>query len=502
MINCVLHRSMLAGRPLVLGFPKLTSCAPPATVFGFAKRNSYPSSIPRILSATRWRRAIAAAHSGSDSAHTPESSGSIADESTHPETEYCIVNFYHLVDIERPHKVVAEHAEFLQGRDVRGRIYISEQGINAQYGGLRKDAIAYVQWLAKEHPLFQGLRYTVFPADDHMFPKLRLKYKPNLISLAGGMAGVPVTEPSARATPVPPAEWRRMLSQGINGAKPLVLDVRNGYEWDAGHFVGAERPHEDEFSQTPTEATPTEVPLPLQGAEPNTPVMMYCTGGIRCDVYSAYLKNKGYRNLYTLEGGIQNYMRNEGLDHWNGSLFVFDGRMAIRPDKDEEAPLQAAAPCQVCGGDAVLPHANCANIDCNKLFIACDACKTKLRGCCCEDCVDAPRLLRPTKTAGLYGNWTQYIDADDPDVAQAMASGRGHGRISRRRKRQQALKEREQAKRVLKLERRRYAKEALAKAVEGRREVENESREYKLARLRELRQQMMTKKQSNVEHVV
>ena len=409
--------------------------------------------------------------------------------------EYCIVNFYHLVDIAQPHRVVKEHMDFLENKEVRGRIYISEQGINAQYGGLKSYAVGYAEWLAKTQPLFEGLRYSVYPADGHMFPKLRIKYRPNLISLAGGMATIPVTDPSARAIPVKPEEWKRMLSEGIAGRRPVVLDVRNGYEWDAGHFEGAERPEEEEFNQTPTEATPVNVPAPLDSVDEDTPVMMYCTGGIRCDVYSTYLKQKGYKNLYTLEGGIQNYLKSEGLKHWNGSLFVFDGRMAIRPDGDEDAPLEAAVPCQVCGAKAALPHINCANIDCNKLFIACDKCKVDWRGCCCETCMDAPRLLRPLKTKGQYGNWTHYVDSEDEDVALTMSSGRSAGRISRRRKRQQALKEREKAKRALKVERRRSAKEALAKALADRAnepKSDVESLNDRLQKLREHRQSLLS----------
>ena len=130
--------------------------------------------------------------------------------------------------------------------------------------------------------------------------------------------------------------------------------------------------------------------------------MMYCTGGIRCDVYSAYLKKKGFKNLYTLEGGIQNYMRQEGLDHWNGSLYVFDGRMAIRPNKDVDEPLVAAADCLLCREPAVLPHLNCSNVDCNRLFLSCDSCKQKYKGCCCQACMGAPRMLRPIKPEGHY----------------------------------------------------------------------------------------------------
>lgn len=411
-----------------------------------------------------------------------------------PAKEYVIVNFYHLVDIERPYEVINQHKAWMEGKDVRGRIYISEQGINAQYGGVKEDAVGYAQWL-EQQPMFKGLFYTVWPVTEHMYPRLRLKYRPNLISLAGGMKELPITKPEARAIPTPPAEWKRMLSEGATSGKPpLVLDVRNSYEWDAGHFVGAERPLEDNFHETPTEALPTQIPPYLENADPDQPVMIYCTGGIRCDVYGTYLRQKGFNKLYTLEGGIQNYMRTEGLDHWNGSLFVFDGRMAIRPNKDEEAPLAAAAPCSVCGAEAVLPHMNCANIDCNKLFIACDACKTKFKGCCCEACQEAPRLLRPAKTRGLYGNWSEY--AEEEQGTQAMALGRGEGRISRRRKRQQAMKVREQAKRAVKVERRHRAKELMA-AAEQRGEVpppggaaEQAERLARLERLRELRERL------------
>ena len=87
---------------------------------------------------------------------------------------------------------------------------------------------------------------------------------------------------------------------------------------------------QENFNETPTEISSSEsIPSYLQGKDLATPVMMYCTGGIRCDVYSAHLRDKGFNNLYTLEGGIQNYLREEGHEMWRGSLFVFDGRMAV-----------------------------------------------------------------------------------------------------------------------------------------------------------------------------
>jgi len=419
------------------------------------------------------------------------------------QAEYVVINFYHFVDIDRPHSVIQAHKEFLKDKDVRGRIYFSEQGVNAQFGGPRKDAVEYAEWVTKTQPLFLGVKYKVKmdTTNEHQYPKMRVQYKPNLISLAGGMSELPVTDPAARATPLNSSQWKDFMNNGVHGQKPVVLDVRNSYEWDAGHFVGAKRPLEKEFSETPTESTPVDVPRYLQEADPDTPVMMYCTGGIRCDVYSAYLKKKGYTNLYTLEGGVQTYMKEEGLDKWNGSLFVFDGRLAIRPNKDEDAPLEAAAPCSLCGGTAELPHRNCANLDCNKLFMACSGCKTQLKGCCCEACITAPRLLRPMKMTGQYERWTQYREeGSDSDDSQEdkMGAGRGERRISRRRKRQAAkLKDKEIAKRVLKVERRRHAKEAMAAALgsknleNGDDSTENEDNE-RMVRLRELRERLQS----------
>lgn len=105
--------------------------------------------------------------------------------------------------------------------DLRGRIYISPQGVNAQYGGTVKEATAYAKWVESQ-PGFSGLRFTVWPATDHSFPKLRLKYKPNLISLAGGMQALPITDPSQRATPLEPADWKRMIVEAQVGVASVA----------------------------------------------------------------------------------------------------------------------------------------------------------------------------------------------------------------------------------------------------------------------------------------
>ena len=132
---------------------------------------------------------------------------------------------------------------------------------------------------------------------------------------------------------------------------PVLLDVRNGYEWDVGHFRGAERPVQESFRET-VETNVEEGSGPLAGVDKSRPIMMYCTGGIRCDVYSTVLKEQGYDEVYTLEGGVQAYFDEFGEredQRWDDQLFVFDSRLAMTPRGTPAAEGWRG------GGDAAMP---------------------------------------------------------------------------------------------------------------------------------------------------
>lgn len=486
---------------------------------------------------------------------------------------FCVVNFYHLADLEEPEKVVLAHKARLEGSDVHGRIYISSQGINAQYSGPESQAVEYAQWV-RSRPPFQGLTWSTAATTEHAFPRLRVAHRASLVSLAGGTKGLPITDASKRATPLSPAAWKDMLrlacpispavqsraasngggdnltrsskgswrslgdnprqrppspatsdgshdqagsvnvetanrvasdssgcdnrvacsanaighhsgnnsdgscdvsdasgstqssisyieresrpdgvaavhvDQGSEGDKAVVvLDVRNGYEWDAGHFHGAARPQEATFSETPTDVADDVAPLPLElrDCSGDTPVMMYCTGGIRCDIYSTYLRKRGFTNLYTLEGGVHAYLKEQGGVSWDGSLFVFDDRLAVPAEESSSSPpaegLPAAVACQLCAGSiATLPHLNCANIDCSRLFVACNHCKRQLNGCCCEACRTEGRLLRPNAggTTSIFRKASSLFTSEE---LARLQSGRGEGRLRRRRKREARIRE-------------------------------------------------------------
>ncbi|KAM3318781.1 hypothetical protein ACQJBY_036131 [Aegilops geniculata] len=359
------------------------------------------------------------------------------------ESEFVVVTFYKLVPVDDPRAEVAAHLHFLQGRDmdIHGRIYMNQQGINAQvlqYSGPRKDAMAYADWLRTD-PRFSDILVQISPAlTGHAFPRLKLRYKQSLVQLEGGSCHLPLVEPSMRASPLTPSEWREKLEarkrleteaagDTSEGRKLLLLDVRNDYEWDIGHFEGAKRPNVDCFRSTSFGLSEQEMDStdPLHGVDKeNTDILMYCTGGIRCDVYSTILREKGFGNLYTLKGGVSNYLKCQGSAEWVGNLFVFDDRLSLPPAKFAEGAGEEGGGdngelwssrwlgrCYVCGSDVEeLRHRNCASIDCNRLYLCCGGCLEKLRGCCCSECMGAPRLRPLLPGHQRYDKWHLYRD--------------------------------------------------------------------------------------------
>ncbi|KZV34780.1 rhodanese-like domain-containing protein 8, chloroplastic-like [Dorcoceras hygrometricum] len=343
--------------------------------------------------------------------------------------EFVVVNFYRFAFVEDPEMEVSKHLSFMQGRDIRGRIYLNEQGINAQYSGPAKDAMAYVNWVREDHR-FSDILVQLSPAyNGHAFPKLRLRYKPCL--LEESMSNLPLLDPSMRATPLTPSQWRSRLtavnkidnsSMAVNNF--VLLDVRNGYEWDVGHFQGAQRPDVDCFRSTSFGISESEVvasdPLAAVDKE-KTEILMYCTGGIRCDVYSAILRQRGFKNLYTLSGGVSHYLETEGSVGWVGNLFVFDGRLSLSPFtykpeissdlRKKQEVSHSFAKCYTCAAQvSELRHRNCANLDCNLLFLCCLKCVNDFRGCCCMNCMSASRLRPVLPGHRRYQKWHNYRD--------------------------------------------------------------------------------------------
>lgn len=291
-------------------------------------------------------------------------------------TLYHVLAYYYFTRIDDPKEEVARHLDFLKDKDIHCRVYISEEGINGQMSASVHDSLLYQEWL-KSLPYFKDVIFKIHTYHEHVFPRKTVKYRSQIVALDESV------DLKLTGEHLSPASWKKMLEE--KDEKTLLIDVRNDYEWEVGHFEGAQLPALDAFREFPQYARD----LKETWDPKETKVMMYCTGGIRCELYSALMKKAGFEKVYQLDGGVINYGLKEGKEHWRGKLFVFDDRLAVPiAEEGKEEIISHCLHCQTLSD----VYYNCANMDCNELFLACPACAETYKGCCSEKCQTAPRL--------------------------------------------------------------------------------------------------------------
>lgn len=305
---------------------------------------------------------------------------------------YYVIAFYCFTHIESPELEVQRHLEFFKERDIKSRIYISEEGVNGQLSGFAPHAEEYIAWM-KSDPRFSAVDFKVHLHHENVFPRATVKVRKQLVAIDEKV------DMSLTGEHVEPKRWNEMMAN--RDENTILIDVRNDYEWEIGHFEGAELPDLEQFREFPDYARN----LKNERDPQKTKVMMYCTGGIRCELYSALLKKEGFENVYQLQGGVIGYGLNEGSDHWKGKLFVFDDRLAV-PIDDTEG--EVISECLYCKTPSDVYY-NCANMDCNELFLCCPECAEKTQGCCCEECLSAPRVRPFQKSPKPFRRWYEYV---------------------------------------------------------------------------------------------
>lgn len=288
---------------------------------------------------------------------------------------YWVLAYYYFTPIKNPRAEVTLHKEYFKGKDVTCRIYISEEGINGQMSAAREDAKSYIEWMSSREE-FKGIEFKIHGYHEQAFPKTTVKYRKQLVAIDS------TYDLNNKGEHVSPQKWKEMLDKQ---EERILLDVRNDYEWKLGRFEGAEVPPCITFREFANYADE----LKEKSDPKKTPVMMYCTGGIRCEIYSAILKEKGFDTVYQLDGGIIGYGLKQGNDHWLGKLFVFDDRLSVPISEEGETPVIGT--CRHCGSPSEAYY-NCANMDCNELFLCCKQCLDQHVGCCCSECTTAPRV--------------------------------------------------------------------------------------------------------------
>jgi UPF0176 protein len=260
---------------------------------------------------------------------------------------------------------------------VLGRIYVAHEGINAQLSVPAPNFNAFKEFL-DSIPFLQNIRLNIAVEQDNFsFLKLKVKVRTKIVADGLNDATFDVTN---KGVHVGAADFNRL----IEDENTILVDMRNHYESEIGHFEGAITPDVDTFR----ESLPI-IENDLKEYKESKNLVMYCTGGIRCEKASAYFKHKGFKNVYQLEGGIIEYARQikeQNLaNKFLGKNFVFDERRGERISDHVIAKChQCGAPCDV--------HVNCANESCHLLFIQCDSCKEKMQQCCSNECKEVIQL--------------------------------------------------------------------------------------------------------------
>lgn len=308
---------------------------------------------------------------------------------------YRVLLYYNFKPVQDPETLRLNQHTVCRDLGLLGRIYVNDEGINGTVGGTPEATEAYKQavWATP------GFEDTVFKEDECdriPFARLTVKIRPEIVTLKAGEK----LDPAEGGYYMSPEEWRKTLE---SDQKYILIDVRNNYESEIGHFEGAIRPDLKNFYDFPQWVDDANIPK-------DTKVLMYCTGGIRCEKFSVLMKKKGYNDVNQLHGGILTYAKEEGGAHFKGKCFVFDDRLAVPVNPEEDAPIGT---CAITGTPSDT-YVNCANMDCNKLFICSPEGAEKYQGCCSEECMDSPSR-RPLNREQLYvpfRRWYKYFDKD------------------------------------------------------------------------------------------
>ena len=286
------------------------------------------------------------------------------------------VSFYKYFFIEDPAKFRDELYIGLNALNVFGRIYIAHEGINAQVSIPENNFEGFKDFLYSIHELNQVRINVAVDNDGKSFWVLKIKVRDKIV--ADGIND-PCFDMANKGKYVDAAAFNELT----NDANTIVVDMRNHYEYEVGHFENAIEIPSDTFR----EQLPMAAEMLDDQKEKN--IIMYCTGGIRCEKASAYMLHRGFKNVFHLEGGIIHYANKVKEEHlsnkFHGKNFVFDDRLG------ERITDEIIAKCHQCGEPADT-HTNCKNEACHLLFIQCSQCAEKYQGCCSDACYEVINL--------------------------------------------------------------------------------------------------------------
>ena len=295
--------------------------------------------------------------------------------------DYNILLYYCYAEIEDPEAYRQEHHLFCIENNIRGRVIVSDEGLNGTVSGLKEDCARYMDYV-KSDARFAKTDFKIDHYHQHAFSKINVRHKDEIVH-----SSLRHINPNIKTGKhLAPNEFKKMK----DGDDVVLLDVRSNYEHELGKFKNAVTLDMENFRDFPEK---------LQELEhlKNKKIITYCTGGIKCEKASAYLLERGFQDVYQLHGGIIRYGIEEGGEDFEGKCYVFDNRVAIDVNKVNPTVVSA---CYVCGtkSDRMV---NCANPTCNLHVPICEKCGWEMEGACSDPCKTHPDK-RPYNGTGYY----------------------------------------------------------------------------------------------------
>jgi UPF0176 protein len=284
--------------------------------------------------------------------------------------QYRVLLYYKYVTIENPEEFTAQQKELCDSLGLKGRILIASEGINGTVSGTVEQTGHYMEAM-KNDPRFEDMVYKIDEANEHAFPKMKVRHRPELVTLR---LEDDVNPNETTGEYLDPKEFYKRLQD----EDTVVLDARNDYEYDLGHFRGAIKPDIENFRDLPQWVRDNKEIL--DGKK----IITYCTGGIRCEKFSGWLVKEGFEDVGQLHGGIVTYGKDPEVkgDLWDGQLYVFDERIGVPVNQKEHVVVGkdyfSGEPCE--------RYVNCANPFCNKKILCSEENEHRYLRSCSHEC--------------------------------------------------------------------------------------------------------------------
>lgn len=295
---------------------------------------------------------------------------------------FLVLLYYLYCDVADPGAYRDQQRALCEELGLLGRIIVAGEGINGTLSGPRAACEAYMRAMHAD-PLTAAMTFKIDAERSHVFPKLSVKARDEIVTLGLGDRDFSPNETTGRH--LTPAEWKRQMEH----PDTVILDARNDYEFDLGHFKGAIRPDIGNFKELPQWIS--EHRSELEGKK----ILTYCTGGIRCEKFSGYLVREGFEDVNQLLGGIVEYGKDPQArgENYDGECYVFDQRIGVPVNRVNPTTVSHCVHC----GEKSARYVNCAHPPCNAQHFCCETCETESRRYCCAACASA---AAETKSGG------------------------------------------------------------------------------------------------------